>query len=135
MTGPRGVRAAPYRHTSCGCGGHSATEQVASSSAPWLVATFLRFRRLVESAERSADADQLAAASRQFGEALALWRGPPLSDIESDVLRRGEISMLAEQRLLTMERRIEIELTIGHHRQVIPQLRALVGEHPLRERY
>jgi len=95
----------------------------------------LRFRRLVESAERSADADQLAAASRQFGEALALWRGPPLSDIESDVLRRGEISMLAEQRLLTVERRIEIELTIGHHRQVIPQLRALVGEHPLRERY
>lgn len=95
----------------------------------------LRFRNLVGAAERSVDAGQLAAASRQFGQALGLWRGPPFSDIESDVLRRGEISMLAEQRLLTIERRIEIELAIGHHRQVIPQLRALVSEQPLRERY
>lgn len=43
--------------------------------------------------------------------------------------------MLAEQRLLASERRIEIELALGHHKQVIPELRALVGEHPLRERY
>lgn len=95
----------------------------------------LRFRNLVCAAERSVDAGHLAAASRQFGQALGLWRGPPFSDIESDVLRRGETFMLAEQRLLTIERRIEIELAMGRHRQVIPQLRALVGEQPLRERY
>ena len=103
--------------------------------APPEAVDLIRFQRLVHVAERSAAAAQLSAASQQFGAALSLWRGPPLSDVESEWLRRGEVPMLAEQRLLASERRIEIELALGHHKQVIPELRALVGEHPLRERY
>lgn len=95
----------------------------------------VRFHRLVGMAERSASAGQLAAASGQLAEALELWRGAPLSDVESELLRRSEIPILAEQRLLAIERRIEIELALGHYQQVIPELQALVGEHPLRERY
>lgn len=95
----------------------------------------MRFHRLVSMAERSASTGQLAAASGQLAEALRLWRGAPLSDVESELLRRSEIPMLVEQRLLAIERRIEIELALGHHQQVIPELRALVGEYPLRERY
>lgn len=94
----------------------------------------VRFRRLACMADRSAAAGQLSLASRQLDEALELWRGPAFADIESDLLRR-EVPVLAEQRLIAIERRIEIELALGHHRRVISELRALVAEHPLRERY
>lgn len=94
-----------------------------------------RFRRLTRQAERAAAAGDVAAASRQFGEALKLWRGPPLEDVESDSLRRGEAIQLTEQRLYATERRIELELALGHHRDVISELNALVEVYPLRERY
>jgi amino acid adenylation domain-containing protein len=94
-----------------------------------------RFRRLTRQAERSAADGLLVAASREFGEALKLWRGQALEDVESASLHRGEALQLAEQRLIATERRIEIELALGHHRDVIDELTTLVAAHPLRERY
>lgn len=94
-----------------------------------------RFRRLARQAERAAAASDVEAASRQLGEALKLWRGPPLEDVDSDSLRRNEAAQLTEQRLFVTERRIELELALGHHRDVISELNALVELYPLRERY
>jgi DNA-binding SARP family transcriptional activator len=95
----------------------------------------LRFYRLTRQAERAAAAGALRDASACLEDALALWRGAPLVDVESDSLHRSEIPMLREQRLLAEERRLEIELALGHHRDVIAQLNVLVAAHPLRERY
>ena len=65
-----------------------------------------RFRRLARQAERAAASTDVEAAFRQLGEALKLWRGPPLEDVESDSLRRNEAAQLTEQRLFVTERRI-----------------------------
>ncbi len=95
----------------------------------------VRFQRLTRQAELSAAARQLNEASGQLDEALQLWRGEPLEDIESDLLQRSEAPLLAEQRLLAVERRVEFQMALGHHRGVISELNALVAAHPLRERY
>ena len=65
-----------------------------------------RFERLVTDA-RTEPAEARAAKLRQ---ALALWRGPPLSDLEFEAFAQGEIGRLEEFRLTVVEDRIEAEL-------------------------
>jgi DNA-binding SARP family transcriptional activator len=67
-------------------------------------------------------------------EALALWRGPALADFAYDEFARHEIERLDELRLSAVERRIELELALGHHDDLVPELEALVHAYPLRER-
>ncbi|MFD9698449.1 BTAD domain-containing putative transcriptional regulator [Lentzea sp. NPDC059081] len=67
-------------------------------------------------------------------EALALWRGRPFADIGSDALERDHVPALTEKYLAALEARIELDLDAGRHEQVVPELRALTGQHPTRER-
>jgi predicted ATPase/DNA-binding SARP family transcriptional activator len=73
-------------------------------------------------------------AEGELDEALALWRGPPLSDFADDRFAQGERARLDELRLATLEERIERDLAAGRHRDLIGELDALSAEHPLRER-
>ena len=66
--------------------------------------------------------------------ALDLWRGSALAEFAYDDFARGEIERLEELRLSCLERRIDLELALGHHDDLVPELEALVREHPLRER-
>ncbi|MEO3793522.1 BTAD domain-containing putative transcriptional regulator [Nonomuraea sp. B10E15] len=72
-------------------------------------------------------------AARSLREALALWRGPALSDISSDLVQTIAHS-LQERRLLAHEQCIELELAAGHHQRLVTELRALVQDNPVRER-
>ena len=85
------------------------------------------FERLVSAAVGDA-----AEVSTRLREALAMWRGPALADVSSDLLA-GEKTRLEELRLLTIERRIEADLTLGRHADLIGELEALVQADPLRE--
>ncbi|HET7807254.1 MAG TPA: BTAD domain-containing putative transcriptional regulator [Gaiellaceae bacterium] len=79
--------------------------------------------------------EQLAgdgADAAELREALALWRGAPLADL-GDGFARMERGRLDEQRLLTLERRIDADLALGGHAELVPELDGLVREHPLRE--
>jgi DNA-binding SARP family transcriptional activator len=89
-----------------------------------------RFERLVEEARRSPP--ELAA--RRLREALALWRGPPLADLAYEPFAQAEIRRLEELRLAAVELRIDADLALGRHTELIGELQALVREHPLRER-
>ena len=89
-----------------------------------------RFERLC--AEARGQEPEAAAAT--LAEALALWRGPPLADFAYDYFAQGEIARLEELRLGAIEQRIEAELALGRHAELVGELEALVGEHPLRER-
>ena len=73
-------------------------------------------------------------ASRLLGEALGLWRGPLLADVPQSPLMANRAGRAAELRFTTTELRIEADLECGRAIQVIPELRGLVAEHPLRER-
>jgi DNA-binding SARP family transcriptional activator len=88
-----------------------------------------RFELLVEEA---AGVDAATAAER-LREALALWRGPALADMAYEPFAQAAIGRLDELRLLALERRVEADLELGRHAQLVPELEALVAEHPLRE--
>jgi len=90
----------------------------------------LRFERLREAA-KGAEADQALPLLR---EALALWRGPALGDLAHEEFAQVEIQRLEELRLTTLEQRIDAELALGLHRDIVAELESVVRTHPLRER-
>jgi DNA-binding SARP family transcriptional activator len=90
-----------------------------------------RFERLVAEA-RSEDSPAEAAA--KLREALALWRGEPLADLRLEHWAQAEIPRLEEARTATLEDRIEVDLALGRHADLVGELESLVVEHPLRER-
>jgi DNA-binding SARP family transcriptional activator len=92
-----------------------------------------RFEALLAAADQAAAEGDTGAEADQLRDALALWRGVPLADIESDSLRRDEGPRLAERWAVTLERRIDADLRLGRHLDLIPELAALVAAHPLRE--
>jgi DNA-binding SARP family transcriptional activator len=89
----------------------------------------LRFERLVGEAEGA----QPAAAARLLNEAIELWFGEPLQDLANEPFAQPEIRRLEEVRLAVLEQRIEADLTLGRHAQVVPELEVLVRANPLRE--
>jgi predicted ATPase/DNA-binding SARP family transcriptional activator len=93
-----------------------------------------RFEQLVSEARLNAADGDFAVASERLGEALALWRGPALADVSSEAFAGLEAGRLEEARLMALEERIEADLALGRHRDVVGESRALVREYPLRER-
>jgi DNA-binding SARP family transcriptional activator len=89
-----------------------------------------RFDRLVTEAR---DAEPVERASR-LREALALWRGPALVDFRYDDFAQADIARLDELRVATTEQRVDADLQVGRHAELVGELEALVREHPLRER-
>ncbi len=92
-----------------------------------------RFEVLLAAARRAARDRSWDTAIAQAGAALALWRGEPLADVESDLLAEREVPRLADLRLEALEIRIEADLHLGRHGEVTGELRQLVAAHPLRE--
>ncbi len=70
----------------------------------------------------------------RLAEALALWRGPPLSDFAYHGFAQAEIARLEDQRLACLEERVDMELDAGRHGELTGELEALVADNPLRER-
>jgi DNA-binding SARP family transcriptional activator len=93
-----------------------------------------RFEQLVDEG-RSLLARGLAAdASERLGDALSLWRGPALADFAYESFARAAIARLDEIRLAAIELRIDADLALGRHDELVGELEGLVAEHPLRER-
>jgi DNA-binding SARP family transcriptional activator len=91
------------------------------------------FERLVDEG-RSLIARGLAAeASERLHDALALWRGPALADFGYESFAQAAIARLEEIRLTAVELRIDADLVLGRHHELVGELEALVAEHPLRE--
>jgi DNA-binding SARP family transcriptional activator len=93
-----------------------------------------RFEQFVENGRWETAAGNAAAAKQAFDAALELWRGPPLADLGAAPWAEDEARRLEELRLVTIEERIDAELALGRHAEVVPELERLVGRHPLRER-
>jgi DNA-binding SARP family transcriptional activator len=92
-----------------------------------------RFEALLESAQAAARDGCWDTAADQARAALALWRGEPLADVESDALAVREVPRLAEMRLQALEVRTGADLHLGRHAEVTAELQDLVRAHPLRE--
>ena len=93
-----------------------------------------RFERLVDEG-RSLLARGLAAdASERLRDALSLWRGPALADFAYETFAQAANARLEEIKLAAIEVRIDADLVLGRHDELVGELQALVGENPLRER-
>jgi predicted ATPase/DNA-binding SARP family transcriptional activator len=88
------------------------------------------FHKLVEAA-RSAAPEQ---AEAKLTKALGMWRGAALADFAGEPFALSEAARLNELRLHAREELIDVGLALGRHGSLIGELRALVEDHPLRER-
>src|SRR5439155_27012625 len=73
-------------------------------------------------------------AAAKLREALSLWRDRALADFSYERFAQAEIARLEELRVAALEERIEAELALGLHADVVGELEGLVREHPFRER-
>ncbi|GAA3993502.1 BTAD domain-containing putative transcriptional regulator [Allokutzneria multivorans] len=91
----------------------------------------VRFHELV----RRAKSTSKSTRARLLGEALSLWRGAVLADVPSVSLHANEIDQLKDELLDVVEQRVDADLELGKHRELVGELRALVADHPVRERF
>jgi len=90
----------------------------------------LRFESLVAEAQKM----DVEHASQLLREALELWRGPPLAEFAGEPFAQLEAGRLEDLRLAALEERIEADLALGRHANLIGELETLIREHPHRER-
>ena len=94
-----------------------------------------RFTAACTQARTLTAAGDWTAAARALHAALALWRGEPLADVPLPPSRQGDRAWLTESRLQALESRIEADLHLGRHHELVPELRLLVSDQPTRERF
>src|SRR5215217_4045834 len=93
-----------------------------------------RFQRLDREGRQALAAGDPARAADLLRQALALWRGPALADVAASTdIAWPELVGVEELQVASTEARIEAELALGHHHELVAELEALVRVHPLRE--
>ena len=93
-----------------------------------------RFERLAGEGRAALVEGDPERSARLLRDALDLWNGPALADFAYEPFAQGEIARLEELRVGTLEERIEADLACGGAAELVGELEALVGAHPLRER-
>jgi DNA-binding SARP family transcriptional activator/pimeloyl-ACP methyl ester carboxylesterase len=92
-----------------------------------------RLERLLATGREALAADRPEAAAEAFREALGLWRGPALAEF-AEPFAAHEAGRLEQVRLSCLEERVEAELALARHGQLVGELESLVSRYPLRER-
>ncbi|MGH3128893.1 MAG: BTAD domain-containing putative transcriptional regulator, partial [Gaiellaceae bacterium] len=92
-----------------------------------------RFTQLAQEGRAALAGGDPVAAEGAMREALALWRGPALADFLYEPFAQNEIARLEELRTVVLEERIDADLALGRHAELVPELDALVQAQPLRE--
>jgi WD40 repeat protein/DNA-binding SARP family transcriptional activator/energy-coupling factor transporter ATP-binding protein EcfA2 len=92
------------------------------------------FEQLVDEGRAGLAAGQASQATTLLRAALGLWRGPALGDVALLGRGQGALAQLEERRLAALEERIQADLALGRHRELVGELEGLVAEYPLRER-
>ncbi|MFC6982575.1 AfsR/SARP family transcriptional regulator [Streptomyces cirratus] len=91
------------------------------------------FARRVSDARILSRQGAMAEAAELLRLAGELWQGDCLSGVSSETLRSKALQ-LDEERLTAAETRIDLELALGRHHQLVGEIQLLVRVHPLRER-
>ena len=92
------------------------------------------FAERVREGRRALEHGDAAGASAVLSEALASWRGGPLAEVAFEEFAQAEIRRLEELRLVALETRIDADLQLGRHAELIAELEWLLAREPTRER-
>ncbi len=91
------------------------------------------FDRLVGRGSQAMDAGDFPDAARLLREALSLWSGPAFADVHGGVQLDTEARRLEETRLCALDQRIEADLRIGRHRELLAELTVLADRYRTHE--
>jgi predicted ATPase/DNA-binding SARP family transcriptional activator len=94
-----------------------------------------RFEGLVVAGRQALDRGDHVGANQSLAGALGLWRGPPLPEVADEEFARPEIARLEALYHQALEARMDVMLALGRAGDAVVELKALVAEHPLRERF
>lgn len=92
-----------------------------------------RFEQLADRGRAELDAGDVESAARTFRRALQYWRGPALDDIGLGPVLQAETVRLEEARKTVLEQRIDAEMALGRHQELIGELSGVVAEQPTHE--
>ncbi|MFE2528300.1 BTAD domain-containing putative transcriptional regulator [Streptomyces sp. NPDC059382] len=91
------------------------------------------FERLSGLGYRAMDVGDHPGGARLLREALGLWSGPAFADVQGGVQLDMEIRRLEETRLCALDQRIEADLRLGRHRELLAELTVLVSRYRTHE--
>jgi SARP family transcriptional regulator, regulator of embCAB operon len=92
------------------------------------------FERLAQAGRAAAERGDDRSAAEILSQALALWRGAAFVDVRKGRILELEAAALEEARLAVLGRRIESDLALGRHADILGELTALAARHPLNEK-
>jgi DNA-binding SARP family transcriptional activator len=90
------------------------------------------FANRVEQARAARSAGRSGEAAGHLRAALALWREQALAGLPGPYFETAR-DRLTDDRAAALETAAEIELDLGHHGRLVPELARLVADFPLRE--
>lgn len=93
-----------------------------------------QFARLVSTGRRMLAEGEPGRAVDLLDEAMGLWRGRVLADVAATPLVAAEADRLEESRVEALELRADASLACGRPTEVVPEMRRLLADHPLREK-
>jgi len=93
-----------------------------------------RFEELVREGREQLETGDAKGAAERLKQALALWRGPALAEFGAEPFARDAGGRLEDARVAAIEARIEADLALGRHADLLSELEALISRHPYRER-
>ncbi|MEZ0069937.1 DNA-binding SARP family transcriptional activator [Streptacidiphilus sp. MAP12-20] len=94
---------------------------------------YQEFERRAGAGYRAMDAEDYTGAARRLADALSLWTGMVLSDIQAGTQIDMEVKRLEEARLYALDQRIEADLRLGRHRELLAELTVLVNRYRMHE--
>ncbi|MFE5245077.1 MULTISPECIES: AfsR/SARP family transcriptional regulator [unclassified Streptomyces] len=109
-------------------GGYQLSEPVGRSDAG-------EFQRLTAQGSAALERGEAGHAAELLGSALGLWQGPALVDVPTGSVLATEILGIEEARARAIELRVEADLRLGRHSELIGELRTLAARHPLHETF
>ncbi|MFI5807643.1 BTAD domain-containing putative transcriptional regulator [Streptomyces sp. NPDC051561] len=93
------------------------------------------FEQLKASGRSAHESGDHRAASDLLGRALGLWQGPALVDVRIGGVLELEVLRLEEDRMAALELRLDSDLRLGRHTEIVPELRVLMARHPMHESF
>jgi SARP family transcriptional regulator, regulator of embCAB operon len=95
----------------------------------------VKYHELSMAGRRAVNGGDYTTAARLLGSALDLWRGPALGDVPTGPQLEIEAMRLEENRLSDLELRIDADLRLGRHHQLLGELATLCARHPMLENF
>ncbi len=92
-----------------------------------------QFEQLMDNGISLLRRNDLEGGAEALSEALSRWRGSALADVKAGDRLSAYVTALEEKRLRALGLRLDADLQLGRHREVIGELRKLIWAHPLHE--